>query len=470
MVKRAFAKLGDNVTEVNPDNLAGAAAARWLALSPEARANAGLMAPSHAIRERINEIVRERLVRDGTVHGPAMATERLVSKSYTNAEKTLAANYRAGDVVAFHRPYKRLGVEKGDELRVAGVDNKARAVMLEGKDGQSVAWEPNRLAARSGGVEVYGREDIELRAGNRIRWTRNDDGLGLVNSQTAEVAGVAGGKVTFRLGDGRMLDLAPGDPQLRHIDRALASTVHAFQGRTVDTVIAANHPNLTNLKTLYVEISRARDRAELVTDDKAALRETLEAVTGERIAALEAVEPERATGRAAVVDGLLLEGDKAREEFQRMSEQANANTVNIAYDLPTECRDDGRFVQKIFPYIARQSEDELRRRPNAEAQEIDHKGLLTRTSFPVGSAGFLVLQARALMSGVEQLPWRLSVVPFSEVDTRDDPNAREKELVKRLGCTMSIAMNSAFSCELSMKAICLTRTDRARMNHDLAAR
>ena len=304
-VKRAFAKLGDNVAEVNPDNLAGAAAARWLALSPEARANAGLMAPSHAIRERINEIVRERLVRDGTVHGPAMAAERLVSKGYTNAEKTLSSNYRAGDIVAFHRPYKRLGVEKGDELRVAGVDNKARTVMLDRKDGQSVAWEPNRLAARSGGIEVYGREDIELRAGDRIRWTRNDTGLGLVNSQTAEVAGVAGGKVAFRLGDGRMLVLAPGDLQLRHIDRAWASTVHAFQGRTVDTVIAAmeaKHPNLTNLKTLYVEISRARDRAELVTDDKAALRETLEAVTGERIAALEAVEPERTKDRAAGLD------------------------------------------------------------------------------------------------------------------------------------------------------------------------
>ena len=160
------------------------------------------------------------------------------------------------------------------------------------------------------------------------------------------------------------------------------------------------------------------------------------------------------------VCGLLLEGDKAREEFQRMSEQANVNTLNIAYNLPTKYRDDGKFVQKIFPYMARQSEDELCRRPNAEAQEIDHRDLLTRTSFPVGSAGFLVLQARAFMSGVEQLPWQLSVVPFSEVGMRDDPNAREKELMKRLGCTMNIAMNSAFSCELSMKAICLTRIGR----------
>ena len=294
-IKNAFEKLGSNVAEVKPDNLAGAAAARWLRLSPEERANAGLMAPSHAIREEINAIVRERLVRDGIVHGPAAVTERLVSKGYTNAEKSLAANYAVGDVVAFHRPYKRLGVEKGDELRVAGVDHKARAVNLAGKDGEAVPWEPERIAARTGGVEVYRGEDMELRTGDRIRWTRNDAGLGLVNSQTAEMAAVKNGAVTFRLEDGRRLDLSPGDPQLRHIDRAWASTVHAFQGRTVGTVIAAmeaKHPNLTTQQMLYVEISRARDRAELVTDDRAGLREQLEAVTGERIAALEAVGPE----------------------------------------------------------------------------------------------------------------------------------------------------------------------------------
>ena len=305
-ISRAFEKLGDNVAEVNPDNLAGAAAARWLALSPEDRENTGLMAPSHALREGINGIVRERLTRDGVVHGPAMETERLVSRGYTNAEKALARNYMAGDVVGFHRPYKRLGVEKGDELRVAGVDRAAGTVTLAGKDGATVAWQPGRIAARAGGVEVYRKETMELRAGDRIRWTRNDAGLGLVNSQTAEVTTVKDGRVSFRLEDGRMLDMNAGDPQLRHVDRAWASTVHAFQGRTVDTVIAAieaNHPNLTNRKMLYVEISRARDRAELVTDDKAALKEQLEALTGERIAALEALGEEKSKEAEAVKIG-----------------------------------------------------------------------------------------------------------------------------------------------------------------------
>ena len=219
-------------------------------------------------------------------------SERLVSRGYTNAEKSLAANYAPGDLVAFHRRYKRLGVDKGDELRVAGVDVARGVVRLRGKHGAAVAWEPARLAARRGGVEVYAVEAMELRRGDSVCWTRNDRRHGLVNSGTAEVTAVGEKAVSFRLEDGRALTLGRDDPQLRHIDRAWAATVHAFQGRTVDRVIAAmeaEHAHLTTRKTFYVEISRARLHAELVTDDRRALRERLETATGERIAALEAI-------------------------------------------------------------------------------------------------------------------------------------------------------------------------------------
>ena len=303
-IARAFEKLGSNVAEVKADNIAGAVAARWLALSPEARENTGVMAPSHALRQAINGHIRERLVREGRIHGPAMVSERLVSKGYSNAEKALAGNYAPGDVVAFHRSYMRLGVEKGDERRVVGVDYEARSVVLEGRDGETVAWKPAEVGGRKGGTEVYRREEIDLRTGDRIRWTRNDNGLGLVNSRTAEVAEVRNGRVTFQLEDGRKIDLGRNDPQLRHLDHAWASTVHAFQGRTVDNVIAAmeaRHPHLTTQKSFYVEISRARDRAELVTDNTAELRAQLQVVTGERIAALEGIGeiPREAQGRSA---------------------------------------------------------------------------------------------------------------------------------------------------------------------------
>ena len=71
-VERAFEKLGSNVAEVKADNIAGAVAARWLALSPEAREATGVMAPSHELRQAINGHIRERLARDGAIHGPAI--------------------------------------------------------------------------------------------------------------------------------------------------------------------------------------------------------------------------------------------------------------------------------------------------------------------------------------------------------------------------------------------------------------
>ncbi len=303
-IDRAFGKLGANVAAVPRGGIAAAVAERWLALAPEAREKTGVMAPSHELRLKINGHIRDQLAREGRLHGPAAQVERLVSKGYTHAEKALAGNYAKGDVVAFYRPYKRIGVEKGDERRVMGVDGRRRAVLLSDGRGGTVAWKPSQIGGLKGGTEVYRSEGIELRAGDRIRWTRNHDGLGVVNSRTAEVLRVGNGRVAFRLEDGRRLELGRGDPQLRHLDHAWASTVHAFQGRTVDNVIAAieaRHPHLTTQKSFYVEISRARDRAELVTDDAAELRAQLQAVTGERIAALEGIGemPREASGRAA---------------------------------------------------------------------------------------------------------------------------------------------------------------------------
>ena len=182
------------------------------------------------------------------------------------------------------------------------------------------------------------------------------------------------------------------------------------------------------------------------------------------------------------VCGMLLEGDDAREEYQRMSDQSNSNTISMAFGLPPKYRDDAKFVQKIFSHIDRQSAEEFHRRTDAEARKGSREGWLTRSEFPGGSAGFLFLQARTLMSGVERLPRELSVARFWDVDMHDDGSATvyaptkelsedsksgENELMRRLGSTMTISMMSAFACELAMKAICLTRMDKAQKSHDL---
>ena len=228
----------------------------------------------------------------GRIHGPTMESERLVSRGFTNAEKALAANYGPGDVVAFHRPYKRIGVGKGRRAPRHGRRSqgpRGAAGRRQGRPGRLEAGGDRRAAGRQRGLQ--GRGD---RAPRRRPHPLDPQRRRSRPGQQPHGGGpaVANGRVTFRLEDGKMLELGRNDPQLRHLDHAWASTVHAFQGRTVDNVIAAmeaRHPHLTTQKSFYVEISRARDRAELVTDDAAELRAQLQAVTGERIAALEGI-------------------------------------------------------------------------------------------------------------------------------------------------------------------------------------
>ena len=96
-----------------------------------------------------------------------MNAGRLISRGYTDAEKTFAADYAPGDVVACRRPYKRLGIDKGDELRVLGVDRRAHTATFQGNGGREVSWDPNRLAARTDDREAL-RETLEAVTGERI--------------------------------------------------------------------------------------------------------------------------------------------------------------------------------------------------------------------------------------------------------------------------------------------------------------
>ena len=98
--------------------------------------------------------------------------------------------------------------------------------------------------------------------------------------------------VEGRWHDGRSLSLGHDDPQLGHCDYAFASTAHGAQGRTAQQVIAVmdgDHAALSNQKTFYVEISRARDGVTIVTDDRLQLADTLAGNSGEMVSALEAI-------------------------------------------------------------------------------------------------------------------------------------------------------------------------------------
>ena len=293
--------LGSSVHEVPWDELGQKAAETWLALDAETRARTLLVAPTHELRAEINAAVREALAAEGVLRGKALRIDRLVGLGMTRAEKADVRNYREGDTVVANQDLVNFRVKRDEPLTVTGVEDDR--VLLLHPDGR-----PRHVAPQKGYVryrlDVYETQPIEIRAGDRIRWTRNDRKRDLVNGEQSEVVAIGPDRVRFRRADGRSFSLSHDDPQLRHLDHAWSSTVHGVQGSAADGVIAvldSGHGSLTDQSTFYVEISRARDSAVVLTDNCEQLVEVLEAHTGERATALEAVGeeigPDIETGR-----------------------------------------------------------------------------------------------------------------------------------------------------------------------------
>ena len=286
--RQALDRLGDNVVELPDEDLAETAARLWLELSPEDRRETLLLAPTHELRRRIVETVREGLEQEGALHGRALEIETLAKLHMTRAETGDIRNWREGDVAVFRNDLYHYRVQADDACTVTGFEGD-RAV-LEHPDGRA-----RRIRPASGlryRLDLHETQTIAIRAGDRIRWTRNDKARALDNGATAEILSIGPRRLKLLTEDGRELQWRHDDPQLRHIVHAWASTVHAAQGVTRDRVIAvadSGHGHLGGLQNFYVQISRARDNAVVLTDDRESLAAALEADSGDRLTALEAL-------------------------------------------------------------------------------------------------------------------------------------------------------------------------------------
>ncbi|WP_174503995.1 MobF family relaxase [Acidiphilium sp. C61] len=243
-------------------------------LDTKERRKALVIEPSREGRDTLTQEIRHALADRGQLHGPAITVPRFVSKDMTRAEAKDLHSYAIGDMIRFAKDYADKGVSKAQAYRVTGIDTGKAAILLADQTGRTIDWRLRQWGAAQS--QAFSAETIELRAGDKMQFTRNDRALGRINGQQGEITAIDPGtrSATVRLARGKVETLTLDSPRDQHIAHAYVATAFAAQGRTAErTFIHADSAatNLLDQKSFYVALSRAKEATAIYTNDRGKL-------------------------------------------------------------------------------------------------------------------------------------------------------------------------------------------------------
>ena len=248
------------------------------------RRNVLVVCATHEEIGKVTEAIRAERRRAGEL-GESTAVEHLVPQNYTTAQKTDARNFRAGQVLVFHRATKQVG--RNEALEVVRIEKN----MIVTCNGAGVERELTAKQAKC--FEVFERRGMEVAPRDKLVLTANrrEAGFRATNGEMVMVSRIdEQGRI--QLADGRILPA-----NYRHFDYGYAITAHRSQGKSVDAVVISGDAMKKEL--FYVAASRGRESVTVVTSDKGLLRESVTR-SGERQSASELI---RRLGRDRVGAG-----------------------------------------------------------------------------------------------------------------------------------------------------------------------
>ncbi|EOD3176826.1 conjugative transfer relaxase/helicase TraI domain-containing protein, partial [Citrobacter freundii] len=237
----------------------------------------------------------ERLTVRGELGKDAITVPVLDKISHTLHEFNKTAAWDAGMVV-----------KRGDRYQdVLAVDRNGNTVTVRDEDGKVGLYSPRELI--TGDVELFRRSQIEVRAGDLVRFTLTDREQGQTGNQRFTVDAVSDtGDIRLRSEKGSVT-INPGNTRAQqHIDYGWAVTGYGAQGASTDYVISLEGTEegrkaLATRRAFYISASRAKEHVQIYTDGKADWTKALTMPEREIKTAHDALAPETQRQQAKAI-------------------------------------------------------------------------------------------------------------------------------------------------------------------------
>ncbi|EPU6130791.1 conjugative transfer relaxase/helicase TraI [Enterobacter kobei] len=236
--------------------------ADWIGRTPAARAQTLIITQLNADRQAVNAGIHSQMASRGELGEQAITVPVLNKITHTRHEFNKTAAWQTGMVV-----------KRGDRYQdVVAVDRNGNTVTVRDEEGKIGLYSPKQLI--TGDVQLFSRSEMEVRAGDLLKYTATDKELGQMANQRYTVESVSEtGHIRLRGDNGRVTINPQNVRAQQHIDYGWAVTGYGAQGASTDYVIALEGTEegrkaLATRRAFYISTSRVKEHVQIYTDGK----------------------------------------------------------------------------------------------------------------------------------------------------------------------------------------------------------
>jgi ATP-dependent exoDNAse (exonuclease V) alpha subunit len=272
-------------TEDRRSAIADKTVERYIGLDDDQRKNTLIVCKTNAVRELVNNNIRQRLVDDGKIDTQdSIEVSRLTRTSLTTAQRSEARYYKVGQVMRMQQRVDNDGGNGKDAKTKYGiVDYEIKDINLQTGDlilnANGREKKVNLSDIDHTKVQLYDKQE-------RWRVARGDTLVLRDNSLSKEykafngdggiVTNVKDGKITLETDKGKTV-VIDTSKQMLAADYGYARTVNDSQGKSVDrAIVTGESATGDTANSLYVAATRQKNYLEIITDDPHRLCKTAE--------------------------------------------------------------------------------------------------------------------------------------------------------------------------------------------------
>ncbi|QEW34513.1 conjugative transfer relaxase/helicase TraI (plasmid) [Erwinia billingiae] len=234
--------------------------ADYMSRTDAAREETMILVQLHADRRAINSGIHNAMVATKELGDKAVTVPVLDRVTGGRHDFNRIQDWKTGQMVLANERY----------LSVTGVDRGTGRVLLRDENGRMQYYSPAELNATE--IEVFEKRNIELREGDSVRLNKTQKRAGHAAHEQYRVETLRdNGEIVLRNRDGvKVIDPATVTAD-RHVDYAWAVTGYGGQGASAayDIVLEGTEgarERMSGMRAFYINVSRARDHVQVVTD------------------------------------------------------------------------------------------------------------------------------------------------------------------------------------------------------------